>query len=50
MGEFVQIFRRAARRSRYKKRALVEEFKREINSNIMCKLMETEQPPKSINK
>ena len=34
IDKFVQIFRRVAKGSRYKKRALVEEFKRGINSNI----------------
>ena len=32
--KFVQEFRRMARRSEYKKRPLVKEFKREINANI----------------
>ena len=32
--EFMQEFRRAARESRYEKRPLVEEFKREINTMI----------------
>ena len=34
MEEFVQKFRRAARESGYKRRPLVEEFKREINTTI----------------
>jgi len=34
MEEFVQEFRRAARGSKYKKRLLVEEFKRGINVMI----------------
>jgi len=34
MKEFVQEFRRAARGSRYKRRLLVEEFKRGINETI----------------
>ena len=42
MEKFVQEFRRAARRSRYKRRLLVEEFKRRINEVIRRKLMETE--------
>jgi len=43
MEEFVQEFRRLARRSRYERRALVEEFKREINGIIRRKLIETEK-------
>ena len=42
MNKFVQILKRAAERSGYKERALVEEFKREINSSIRYKLMEAE--------
>ena len=34
MEEFVQEFRRTARRSEYKGRLLVKEFKREINTTI----------------
>ena len=34
MKEFVQEFRRAARRSRYEGRLLVEEFKRELSTTI----------------
>jgi len=40
MEKFVQIFKRTARKSRYKEKALVEKFKRRMNSNIICKLME----------
>ena len=43
MEEFVQEFRRAARGSRYKERALVEEFKRVIKRVIRRKLMEAER-------
>ena len=42
MEKFVQKFKRAVRRSRYKERLLVEEFKRGINSMIRRKLMEIE--------
>ena len=42
MEEFIQELRRAARGSKYKKRLLVEEFKREINRAIRRKLMKTE--------
>jgi len=48
MKEFVQEFKRAARGSGYEGRPLVEEFKRGINEAIRKKLMETEQPPMSI--
>ena len=46
--EFVQEFKRAARRSGYKGQLLVEEFKRGMNSGIRRKLMEVENPPTSI--
>ncbi len=42
--EFVQEFKRAARRSGYKGQLLVEEFKRGMNSGIRRKLMEVENP------
>jgi len=45
--EFVQEFRRAARKSGYEERALVEKFKRGINRVIRRKLMEAERPPTS---
>ena len=38
--EFVQEFKRAARGSRYKRRLLVEEFKRRMNGAIRRKLIE----------
>jgi len=41
--KFVQEFRRASRGSRYENRALVEEFKQEMNRVIRRKLMETER-------
>jgi len=46
--EFVQKFKRAAWRSGYERRPLIEEFKRRINSGIRRKLMEAERPPMSI--
>jgi len=46
--EFVQKFRRIARESRYKRRLLVEELKREINATICQRLMESEWRPSSI--
>jgi len=48
MEEFVQEFKRAARRSGYKRRPLVEKFKRGMNGGIRGKLMEAENPPTSI--
>ena len=44
----MQKFKRAARRSRYKGRFLVEKFKRGMNRVIKRKLMEVERPPMSI--
>ena len=51
MEEFVQEFRRVARESRYKKRLLVEKFKRDIKQNEMIrrKLIEVEKPPRNID-
>ena len=48
MEEFVQEFKRVVRRSGYKGRLLIEEFKRGINRMIRKKLMEAENPPASI--
>jgi len=48
MEEFIQEFKRAARRSGYEERLLVEEFKRGMNGRIRRKLMEVENPPTSI--
>ena len=48
MEEFVQEFRRVAKRSGYKGRSLVEEFKQEMNGVIRRKLMEVERSPRSI--
>ena len=48
MEEFVQKFKWAARGSGYEERLLVEEFKRGMNGGIRRKLMETENPPASI--
>ena len=38
--EFVQKFRRAVRDSRYERRPLIEEFKRDINATICQRLIE----------
>ena len=46
--EFVQEFKRTARRSGYEGRLLVEEFKRGINSVIRKKLIEAKNQPGSI--
>ena len=48
MEEYVQVFKRAVRGSGYEGRPLVEEFKRGINGGIRRKLMESENPPTSI--
>ena len=48
MEEFVQEFKRAARRSGYEGRPLVEEFKRGMNGVIRRKLMEAENQSGSI--
>jgi len=48
MEEYVQEFKRAARGSRYEGRPLIEEFKRGINGGIRRKLIESENPPTSI--
>ena len=48
MEEYVQEFNRIARGSGYKGRPLVEEFKRGMNRGIWRKLMESENPPTSI--
>ena len=40
--EFMQEFKRVARESRYKRRLLVEEFKRGMNRMIRKRLMEAE--------
>jgi len=45
MKEFVQ---KIAKGSRYKRRALVEKFKRKMNKVIRNKLMEAERSPTSI--
>ena len=49
MEKFVQEFRRAAKESRYERRLLVEEFKREINEMIRRKLIEVEKPLRNID-
>jgi len=46
--EYVQEFKRIARGSGYKRRPLVEEFKKGMNRGIRRKLMKAENPPTSI--
>ena len=48
VDEYVQEFKRAARGSGYEGRALVEEFKRELNRVIKRRLAEAETPPTTI--
>ena len=48
MEKFVQEFKRAARKSGYEGRPLVEEFKRGMNGGIRRKLMEAENQLASI--
>jgi len=48
MKEFMQKFRRIARKSEYKRRPLIEEFKRRMSEVIRKKLMKAERPPTSI--
>jgi len=48
MEEFVQEFKRVAKDSGYKRRSLMEEFKRKMNGDIRRKLMEAENQPASI--
>jgi len=48
MEKFVQEFRRAARGSRYKRRPLVEKFKKGMNKMICQRFMESEWQPSSI--
>ena len=45
MKDFVQEFKRVARRSGYEAQLLVEEFKRGMNESIRRKLMEAENQP-----
>lgn len=47
-NKYVQVFKKTARRSRYKKRILVEEFKRELNKVIRRRLIEAELLPSTI--
>jgi len=46
--EYVQEFKKVARRSSYEGRPLIEEFKRGLNRAIRRKLAEAEEPPTTI--
>ena len=46
--EFTSEFKSATRENSYKRKTLVEEFKREINNVIRRNLIEIERPPTSI--
>jgi len=46
--EYVQEFKKVTRRSSYKRRPLIEEFKRGLNSSIRRKLAEAEELPTTI--
>ena len=48
MEEFVQKFKKVARKSKYEGRLLIEKFKRGMNRVIRRKLMEAENQPSSI--
>jgi len=43
-NEYVQEFKKVARESGYKRRPLIEEFKRELSRTIRKKLAEAEEP------
>jgi len=47
-NEYVQEFKKVTRRSGYKGRSLIKEFKRGLNRAIRRKLAETEEPPTTI--
>jgi len=47
--KFVKEVKRVVRESRYKNQALIEKFKRRMNKHIWRKLLEVDQPPRSIN-
>ena len=46
--EYVQIFKKISRGSGYKRRPLIEEFKRGLSGNIRRRLVEAEVPPTTI--
>jgi len=48
IDKFVQVFKHIVKSSRYKKQTLIKKFKRDMNSAIRQKLMETEYLSKSI--
>ena len=48
MEKFVQKLRKTVRESGYKRRPLIEEFKRRMSSIIIQKLIELERSPRKI--
>ena len=48
--EYMQEFKKVTRESSYKRRSLIEEFKRGLNGSIRRKLAEVEEPPTTIGK
>ena len=46
--EYVQEFKKVARRSGYERRSLIKEFKRGLNRSIRRKLVEAKEPPTTI--
>ena len=46
--EYIQEFKKVARRSSYKGRPLIKEFKRGLNGAIRRKLAEAKEPPSTI--
>ena len=47
-NEYVQEFKKVTRRSSYKGKPLIKEFKRGLNRSIRRKLAEAEEPPTTI--
>ena len=48
--KYIQEFKKVTRRSSYKGRLLIKEFKKELNGNIRRKLAKAEEPPTTIGK
>ena len=47
-NEYIQKFKKVTRGNSYKRRPLIEEFKRGLNGSIRRKLAEAEEPPTTI--
>jgi len=47
-NEYIQKFKKVTRGSSYKRKPLIEEFKRGLNGSIRRKLAEAEEPPTTI--